>query len=53
MRRVIEGGQAALTFRSLVKSSRIDQAWNWILKEIGNRNTAKDNWNEYYEKKAA
>ncbi len=53
MRWSMEGGQAVLSFRSLVKSNRFDQAWKWILKEIHNRNPDNDNWKQYYEKKAA
>ena len=53
MRWSMAGGQAVLSFRSLVKSNRFDQAWSWILKEINNRNPDNDNWKLYYEKKAA
>ena len=53
MRWGMEGGQAVLTFRSLVKSNRFDQAWDWIIKEIDNRSPDNDNWQQYYEQKAA
>ncbi len=32
-----EGVQALLSFRPLRKSNHFDQAWNWIMKEIGNQ----------------
>ncbi len=53
MRWGMEGGHAGLSFRSLLKSNRYGQAWNWIVKEIENRNPVNDNWKENYEKKAA
>ena len=49
----MDGGQAVLSFRSLRKSNRFDQAWSWIMMEIDNRDPDNDNWKQYYEKKAA
>ena len=49
----MEGGQAVLSFRSLRKSKRFEQAWKWIVKEIDTRDPDNDNWKQYYEKKAA
>ncbi|MDE2759865.1 MAG: hypothetical protein OXH90_06140 [Paracoccaceae bacterium] len=39
----MEGGQAILTFRSLVKSKRFDSAWERIMVEIDRRKPDNDN----------
>ena len=43
MRWGMEGGQAVLTFRSLVKSKRFDSAWERIMVEIDRRKPDNDN----------
>ena len=51
MRWGIAGGQAVLTFRSLLRSDRFDGAWNKIMVAIDNRKPDNDNWKPFYEKK--
>ena len=51
MRWSMAGGQAVLTFRSLLRSDRFDGAWNKIMVAIDNRKPDNDNWKPFYEKK--
>ena len=43
MRWGLEGGQAILTFRSLVKSNRFDAAWDRLMETLGPAGSANDN----------
>lgn len=53
MRWGIAGGQAVLTFRSLVKSGRFDCAWDRIMQARGNNGTANDNRDPIHQPLAA
>ena len=39
----LEGGQAILTFRSLVKSNRFDAAWDRFMKTLRHAGSTNDN----------
>ena len=49
----MEGGQAVLTFRSLVKSNRFDRAWEMIMGAIDEREPDNDNRESHGRAKAA
>ena len=53
MRWGITGGQAVLTFRSLVKSGRFDSAWDRIMGARGRNGAANDNRNQIHQPLAA
>lgn len=53
MRWGMDGGQAVLTFRSLVKSKRFDSAWEMIMVEIDRRKPDNDNREKHGMAKAA
>ena len=53
MRWGIAGGQAALTFRSLVISGRFDCAWERIMQARGRNGAANDNRNHIRQPLAA
>ena len=53
MRWSMAGGQAILGIRSLIKSGRFDQSWDYIVEEWKKKEPANDNWNPWKEKKKA